>query len=114
MKIQSKKALNDDFDGVLFCVLTKLKHAKIVVFNFGSAQTSSEHFRQRSEVFGKSSEICGSSRNVSRNPGDDKVKTQKKLAGIILVRKYRIYSNKRPTSNERPSRISAYPKGRKS
>ena len=31
MKIQSKKALNDDFDGVLFCVLTKLKHAKIVV-----------------------------------------------------------------------------------
>ena len=27
---------------------------------------------------------------------------------------YRIYSNKRPTSNKRPPRISAHPKGRKS
>ena len=36
MKIQSKKALNDDFDGVLFCVLTKLNHAKIVVFKITS------------------------------------------------------------------------------
>ena len=27
---------------------------------------------------------------------------------------YRIYSNKRPTSNKRPRRISAHPKGRKS
>ena len=36
MKNQSKKALNDDFDGVLFCVLTKLKHAKIVVFKITS------------------------------------------------------------------------------
>ena len=31
MKIQSKKALDDDFVS-LFCVLTKSKHAKIVVF----------------------------------------------------------------------------------
>ena len=36
MKIQSKKVLNDDFDGVLFCVLTKLKHAKIVVLKITS------------------------------------------------------------------------------
>ena len=27
---------------------------------------------------------------------------------------YRIYSNKRPASNQRPPRISAHPKGRKS
>ena len=31
-----QKALSDDFDGVLFCVLTKLKHAKIVVFKITS------------------------------------------------------------------------------
>ena len=104
MKIQYKKALNDDFDGVLFCVLTKLKHAKIVVSKitsevFKRLRNICGHFRQRSEVFGKSSENCGSSRNVPRNPGDDKVKTQKKLAGVILGRKYCIYSNKRPTSN---------------
>ena len=40
MKIQSKKALNDDFDGVLFCVLTKLKHAKIVVFKITSKSSN--------------------------------------------------------------------------
>ena len=92
MKIQSKKALNDHFDGVLCCVLTKLKHAKIVVSKITSEvlkrlRNICGHFRQRLEVFGKSSEICGSSRNVSRNPGDVKVKTQEKLAGMILGRK---------------------------
>ena len=52
---------------VLFRVLTKSKHA----------QTSSDipgHFRQRSEVFGKLSEIFGSRRDVSGNPGLDKLK----------------------------------------
>ena len=94
MKIQSKKALNDDFDGVvLFCVLTKLKHVKIVVFKITLEVLKRlrnffcGHCRQRSEVFSKSTEICESSRNVSGNPGHDKVKTQKKLAGIILGRK---------------------------
>ena len=64
MKIQSKKALNDDFDGVLFCVLTKLKHAKIVVFKitsevlkrlrniFGNVRKSSESRRKSAEVAG--------------------------------------------------------------
>ena len=32
------------------------------------------HFRQRSEVFGKLSEIFGSRRGVSENSGHDKVK----------------------------------------
>ena len=32
---------------------------------------------------------------------------------FIPIGKYRIYSNKRPTSTKRPPRISAYPKGRK-
>ena len=93
MKIQSKKALNDDFDGVLFCVLTKLKHVKIVVFKITVGVRKRlrnffcGHCRQRSEVFAMSTEICGSSLNVSGNPGHDKVKTQKKLAGAILGRK---------------------------
>ena len=64
MKIQSKKALNDDFDGVLFCVLTKLKHAKIVVSKitsevlkrlrniFGNVRKSSENRRKSAEVAG--------------------------------------------------------------
>ena len=48
------------------------------------------NFWQRSEVFGNSSEIFGSRRNVSANLSQNKVKilithlTQKKLAGIIL------------------------------
>ena len=33
---------------------------------------------------------------------------------IFETMNYRIYSNKRPTSNKRPPRISAHPKGRKS
>ena len=33
---------------------------------------------------------------------------------IVIDVIYRIYSNKRPTSNQRPPRISAHPKGRKS
>ena len=84
MKIQSIKALNDGFDGVLFCVLTKLKYAKIAVFKITSEvlkrlRNICGHFRQRSEVFGKSSEICGSSRNVSGNAGHDKGKIEKKV-----------------------------------
>ena len=46
-------------------------------------------FRQHSEVFGNSSEIFGSRRDISRNLGHDKVNlrhlTQKKLVGITLV-----------------------------
>ena len=50
---------------------------------------SSEHFRQRSDVFGKSSEIFGSGRLLrflkSRSLTDENLThlTQKKLAGIL-------------------------------
>ena len=45
--------------------VTLSQHAKIFVFQFafgfeGLETISSEHFRQRSDVFGKSSEIFGS------------------------------------------------------
>ena len=34
--IYNENPIQNDFDGVLFCVLTKLKHAKIVVFKITS------------------------------------------------------------------------------
>ena len=73
------------------------KHAKSIVFCVALEvlKRLREHLRtfnfwQRSEVFGNSSEIFGSPRNVSANLSQNKEKilithlTQKKLAGIIL------------------------------
>ena len=68
MKIQPKKALKGDFDSVLFCVLTKLKHAKIVVFKITSkcsnVLTKLKHAKIvvskiTSEVLKRLRNICG-------------------------------------------------------
>ena len=59
------------------CVLTKSKHTTVVIFSvalevFKRLRNIWVHFRQSSEVFGKS-EIFGGRRDVSGNPSYNKV-----------------------------------------
>ena len=83
-----------------FCVLTKSKHAKTLVF-----LVASEVFK-RSEVFGKSSEIFGSRRDVSGTPGHDRGQgenlthlTRTKLPGKIYWDVDRKKDQERPYLN---------------
>ena len=72
--INNENSIQKGVVSVLFCVLTKSKHSKIVVLVLKCLRNICRCFRQCLEVFGKSLEIFESHRDVFGNPDHDNVK----------------------------------------